>query len=525
MIPILALAFVARAVIALSGDFALHADEIMQYLEPAHRLVFGNGAIFWEYHYGARSWLTPGFVASVLKLMEILGLDRPLWYVGAVKLVFCAISILIPVGMYFFAREHFGEMTARVAVVAGAFWYELVGFAHKPMTEFTATALLLALLVVCSRPNPNRLWLVLAAGLLAILAAAVRLQYAPIAFFIIGMFFLRTNNRIHLSVATFLFAGMIGIFDALTWDAGLFHSYILNIRVNLAMGDLRTVDSPPWQFLYWIVVRSTGLAAICLLASIPNFRRYAFLLALIVLTILIHSLEPHKEYRFIFAVIPLWLLIGADVIVRLSPRLDSFQRRKLLDQSPMRKALLLVGIGVIFVMIPLTVLFNLPLHQFKLHQVLSGERSIVELISNHDPIFSAYRYLADSPDVEGVWHVDSKFWATPGYYYLHHKVPLYTVNMEPLLFSDQERPSLEELAASVTHIILTDPSLVVPGYSLEKEFGEVRILAKDSDGSAVRQWVNYTPTFASSTYGEIASEMHPEPPKLPPNFGIRIADR
>ena len=83
MIPILALAFAARAGIALSGDFRLHSDEIMQYLEPAHRLVFGNGAIFWEYHYGARSWLTPGFVAAVLKLLEIVGLDRPFWYVGA----------------------------------------------------------------------------------------------------------------------------------------------------------------------------------------------------------------------------------------------------------------------------------------------------------------------------------------------------------------------------------------------------------------------------------------------------------
>ena len=43
LLPVLALAFVARAAIALSGDFVLHPDEIMQYLEPAHRLVFGNG--------------------------------------------------------------------------------------------------------------------------------------------------------------------------------------------------------------------------------------------------------------------------------------------------------------------------------------------------------------------------------------------------------------------------------------------------------------------------------------------------
>ncbi len=49
LLPVLALAFAVRAAIALSGDFVLHPDEIMQYLEPAHRLVFGNEAIYWEY--------------------------------------------------------------------------------------------------------------------------------------------------------------------------------------------------------------------------------------------------------------------------------------------------------------------------------------------------------------------------------------------------------------------------------------------------------------------------------------------
>ena len=33
---VLALGFIARAAVALSGDFVLHPDEIMQYLEPAH---------------------------------------------------------------------------------------------------------------------------------------------------------------------------------------------------------------------------------------------------------------------------------------------------------------------------------------------------------------------------------------------------------------------------------------------------------------------------------------------------------
>ena len=183
----LALAFVARACIALAGDFKLHADEIMQYLEQAHRLVFGNGVIHWEFFYGARSWLVPGLVAGVLALFDGVGLGEPGWYVGGVKLMFCAVSLLIPGGMYFFARQHFGETAARVALIAGAFWYELVGFAHKPMTEFVATAVAMALLALCVRPlRPRTAWLV---ALLAVMVAAIRLQYAPFALALLGLVF------------------------------------------------------------------------------------------------------------------------------------------------------------------------------------------------------------------------------------------------------------------------------------------------------------------------------------------------
>ena len=170
---VLVLAFAARAAVALCGDFVLHPDEIMQYLEPAHRLAFGNGVFYWEYFYGARSWL----VAGVLKLFDLVGLGQPWWYVGGVKLLFCALSLAVPAAMYWTGRRHFGEAVARVALLAGAFWYELVGLAHKPLTEFVATAPLLALLALCLRPNADGSRVVWQAAGLAVLTAAIRQQY------------------------------------------------------------------------------------------------------------------------------------------------------------------------------------------------------------------------------------------------------------------------------------------------------------------------------------------------------------
>ncbi len=244
LLPVLVLAFAVRAAIALCGDFVLHPDEIMQYLEPAHRLVFGSGVTYWEFFYGARSWLVPGMVAGMLMGFDLVGLGEPFWYVGGVKLMFCAVSLLIPVGMYFFARGHFGELSARVALLAGAFWYELVGFAHKPMTEFVAAALLMVLLVLCVRSSVDRVRMVWLVALVAVLIAAVRLQYAPLALLLLGVFFLRTEKKVQLAVAAGAFLLVVGVFDAITWDGGLFHSYITNIRFNLIVDQGRAGETP-----------------------------------------------------------------------------------------------------------------------------------------------------------------------------------------------------------------------------------------------------------------------------------------
>ena len=409
LLPVLVLAFTVRATIALCGDFVLHPDEIMQYLEPAHRLVFGNGVTYWEFFYGARAWLVPGLVAGVLAVFNAVGLGEPFWYVGGVKLVFCAVSLLIPVGMYFFARRHFGEASARVALLAGAFWYELVGFAHKPMTEFVATALLMALLMLCVRSSVDRgrtVWLV---ALVAVLMAAVRLQYAPLALLLLGVFYLRTAKKVHLAVAAGIFLLAVGVFDAITWDGGLFHSYITNIRFNLVIDAGRAGESPGYQFLWWLLLASIGLSALCMVIALRDVRRYGFLLAMVVLVLLIHSAQAHKEYRFVFAVVPLWLLIGADVVARFG----EWNKR------------VWVLVGVLFAAVSLGGILNALPSQNQVYRAYSKETGKVGFIRGQDPIFAAYRYLAHAPGVLGVWHADRPYFNTPGYYYLHHKIPFY----------------------------------------------------------------------------------------------------
>ena len=503
----LALAFAMRAVIALSGDFVLHPDEIMQYLEPAHRLVFGNGVTYWEYFYGARSWLVSGLVAGVLQIFDILGLGQPFWYVGAVKLLFCAISLAVPAGMYFFARWHFDEAAARIALLAGAFWYELVGFAHKPMTEFVASAALMGLLALCIRPalvdNPRLVW---GAALLAVLAAAVRLQYAPVTLVLLGLLYLRTGRKMQLAFAATLFFLVAGIFDGVTWDGRMFHSWLTNLRVNLVLGEYRAGESPAYQFLWWLLLASAGLSLLCVAAGAANLRRYGLLFGLIALVLLAHSLQSHKEYRFIFAVIPLWLLIGADVVARYAAH---GRRARWLSRLA----------GVVFAAVSLSGILNALPYQALVYQGFSRETGIVGFVRNQDPVFAAYRYLASASGVDAVWQTDRPYYNLPGYYYLHREIPFYDTFSGRGISRDAAT-----VAASVSHIVSADPNLSVPGYTLEREFGDIRIWRRVAHGPSVRRWRSHTPTVVGESMEQIVKQLDANAPTAPPNMGIRFAD-
>ena len=502
----LALAFAARAAVALSGDFVTHPDEIMQYLEQGHRLAFGNGVVYWEFFYGARSWLVPGLVAGILILFDALGLDDPAWYVDGVKLAFCAASLAVPAGMYLFARRHFDEAAARAALLAGAFWYELVGFAHKPMTEFVATGLAMALLASCARGprenGPAAAWL---AAFLAVLTAAIRVQYAPLAVALFGLFFLRCGKaaRAH-AAAALAFLAAVGIFDAMSWDGEAFHSYRANLEFNLA------IDRPAaWQghqYALWLLYTGGGVSILCMAAALLDLRRYGFLLVLVAVVLVVHSLEPHKEYRFVFAVVPLWLLVGAGVAARLAGQ-------------PGRRAWTYGTAGAVFTAASLAGILNaLPRQDDGLS---AGLAIPIRFVRGQDPVFAAWRHLAAAPGVAAVWQVDRFYHDLPGYYYLHRKIPLYDRLTGP---ANELHTDLERLRGSVSHLVTGDPDLAVPGYAVEKDFGGLRVLRREENEAPVRGWQGFTPTV-THTYGEaLMRRLYPDAPPPPANFDIRFTE-
>ena len=60
-----------------TDDSPHRPDEYAQYLEYAHRVVFGNGFVFWEHRLGVRTPLISIPAIIVLQLCKSLGLGHP----------------------------------------------------------------------------------------------------------------------------------------------------------------------------------------------------------------------------------------------------------------------------------------------------------------------------------------------------------------------------------------------------------------------------------------------------------------
>ena len=435
---VLLAAFVWRALIALTTDFIIHPDEIMQYLETAHGAVFGNNLLYMEYYYGQRSWLMPGFVAGILWLCDAVGLGIPEFYVPAVKLVFCAISLFIVYGLYVVARRLFNENAARIAVVFGAFWYELAGFAHKPMTEFVATALLFASFIVLFRrekPSNARL---MAATALAVLLVAIRIQYAPLAAVALLPDFIRSDWRARLMMAGVGAVGLavVGLFEYVTWGGYPFNSYWVGLNINIHWNTLRAGESSPFKLIVALIVGSGGIFLAAFVAGVVRFRRSFFILGLILAVLLPHMLSANREYRYVFAIVPLWILLFADLLA------TGMSARHSFPELLARMGRPLAGVAYAAV-VSLMGVFNAIPQQYQAH-----------VWRHFDGTFDAYRYLRKDDGVTGILEGTRELGTTPGYYYLHKKVPLYDNVTAWRLFG------ADRLSEHVSHVITYFPVTV-----------------------------------------------------------------
>ena len=174
--------------------------------------------------------------------------------------------------------------------------------------------------------------------------------------------------------------------------------------------------------------------------------------------------------------------------------------------------------GLLFVAVSIAGFANALPGQGRVYKAWSRETGAVAFVRNQDPIFAAYRCLAGAPGVRGVWQVDRPYFNLPEYYHLHQDVPLYDQHTGLEVIGTDA----EGIRATVSHIVSGDPATSIPGYSVEREFGGIRILRRDDNGGDVRNWEARTPTIVPDLVVRTMEQVASSPPSPPENAGIRF---
>jgi len=413
---VLLTAFAIRAVAVWTQTYVLYVDETFQYLEQGHRLAFGSGLLPWEFQDGVRSWLLPSLIAGVMRLTSAIT-DDPLVYIRLIRLLCVALSLAV-VLTGFRAGQRRDGMTG--AIVTGGFcaiWFDLIYFSPAVLTEVLSAHC--AILAIClgeqTPPLPrNRL---LAIGGLFGLAFCLRYQYAPalLAAMLWRYRLLWPCWRWLLAGGAAIVLPVAGVLDALTWGSP-FQSIWLNFLRNSVQGVSAGMGvEPAWFYLSYLDVALRALPVLGFLAVLGAIRMPALGLAAAV-TVLEHSLVPHKEVRFIYlalAVAPILIGLGFTGVMRhLSPRMD---------RRFAAAAFLLASAGL----------------SWWTGTVALGPRWQFDRANT-----LAFLAAHDEPGLCGLAVRDVWFWESGGYTYLHRDVPVWFAADDPgLTLPGTDRPT------------------------------------------------------------------------------------
>ncbi len=456
-----------RLFVAFVSEQFHHPDEIFNYLEQAHRLVFGYGHIPWEYRFGYRSWVLPGLISGVLWLCKTLQIDQPTIYIPLVKAVSCIIASSLIYSVYLIGRQTVSENAGKLAAAFTCVWYELIYFASRPTPETWATYSIAGVLA-CALTRPNRPKAVLC-GALTGLALVLRPHYLPAAAVLAVFLYVRWKGA-HLALAGLGFAAVTaiaGYVDYLTWGSFFAPFYVLYLFTAVyPVADM--FGREPWSYyLLSLAVVSGGIFWAAIVAGMTKLRHTWLLLLLVASIVIPHSLIAHKEHRFVVAAIPLLLAVLAVVV---SPAIAGCRHaatRRLLY------GLSLIAVCGVSVMGSMD---RLPLEQ----------RFYANTIFARNDALDAYLFLSKEPDLAGIMIVTRVWQETGGYYYLHRHVPIYY----PWLL-DLEEGQWHEY---VSHIITAPDRAAVPGFTPIARIGSLEI-RKQTNPPAQYQHLDFDTTY------------------------------
>jgi hypothetical protein len=399
--------------LALSAPVIPNPDELFQALEQGHRLAFGYGLVPWEFDHGARSWALPTLAAIPMSLAALLGLG-PDFYLPLTWAFFALGAGAMSLCAGLWGARFYGRGGGLVVALVAASWIDNLYFGGRTYSEVVAAHLLIVAIFLAEpgtgMAGRNRL---LAAGFIATLASMLRMQLGPVALLLWLWRWQGGARFLHLSIGAVAALLLTGLFDLLTWDYP-FKPIWQNIQFNLVLDGAATFGVEPWWWYFDDAWTRWGVMAVPFLAlALLGARRLPILAAMVLLTLVIHIVVPHKEYRFILPAVMMASILCGFGLVEAWAWLVRIMQGKLRESAGLAAG---VAMGLLWLIVSGGNLGTM-IHD----RIWTGNSSILNI-----PLEISRR-----SEICGVGFANTNPYLAGGYTFLHQAVPLYFDHGDP----------------------------------------------------------------------------------------------
>lgn len=476
-LALLALAATPRAALAWMDHGVFYPDEIHQSLEPAHWVAFGYGFRAWEFHSGARSWLFPGMLGGLWKMADVLGASQGATLVLLAKLAMVALALATALAGMRLATCLGGQGSGVMAGVLLALFPASLVFSGRAMSEMVSAPLLAwATLWVLTREGRTHA----AAGVLAGVATVLRCQNGVLAVMLAMVLAIR-HRRLELRWFALGFGGALlagGLVDLFTWGR-FWQSWRVYVQFNLIESKATAYGTAPSWYYAETLATSTGRTVWLLALGLAlAWRRCRALLLLVASFVMVHALVPHKELRFIMPVVPLLLTAAAIGLMdgvtwccaAACAEGRSLAPRRAALASATALAILCCAMGISMTARARTLTFD----QMGQHEPMLGPHVVWHW---NEPLNRLLWDVGQREDLCGLAFVGYVPAWTGGYAYLHRRVPLTNLALDPLL----ERQAVGAAGQWTNYVIAPEGITMPSDYRQVRAIDGARLLRRSGE--------------------------------------------
>lgn len=302
------------------------ADEYWQSLEVAHNFVFGYGHISWEWTEGLRSYFYPGLFAVFYKILSFVGLDTSFAVTMGPRILQAILTAIADHQFWLWVCEQTGSQGLWAAFSLATSWFYFYCGSRTLINTFET-----ALTMIALRAFPWTEKAMKAVSLKYMWCVAMVCLIRPTAMIIwlpLCLYHAMNAPSKKTLLGKYVFTGvtMTALFTLI--DSYLYGYLVFTpwnfLKFNVFEGVGSFYGSHP---IYWYF--TIGLPCILGLQTVPLLlgirRTYqswptveSQLLLVILWTVLIYSMLPHKEFRFLLPLLPMALYISSGWLARWS---------------------------------------------------------------------------------------------------------------------------------------------------------------------------------------------------------------